>query len=127
MTDSTAINTPVTVDAPLTDETTLSWVDASTVTTKKLFVPKFGKYVEYRTFVPLDIMASIQARYMTDRKDYLAYMLAILKYVMVAPTITTPEAERAVSKADSGLVLQIVGDVVNSKEAEEIKSGLGNA
>jgi hypothetical protein len=104
----------------------LSWEDASKPETKRIFVEKFGKYVEYLSSIPLDKMAEIQTRYAGSTSGAaLNRMMAILEHVMIRPALTTQEAKRAAIKGDSALIYQIVGDVVNAETAKEFADQLG--
>jgi hypothetical protein len=118
---------PLVIDQ-IKDEQIVSWAELSTVQTKRLYLPAFDKYIIYRTTIPMDKMAEIQAKY--DGKQSQAILgrfVEMLKYLIVEPAIRTPEAERAVLKADSGLLLQIINEAVTPQQREEFKQNLGEA
>lgn len=118
-------NPPVQADAVTPDEF-LTWDDLSVQNTKRKFVPKYNKWIEYRRFVPLDELARYQAAYLAgDKKDYFNYFLALLRFGLINPAITSDDALRAVRKSDGGLLQEIISDMVSSKEAAEISAGLG--
>lgn len=130
MTDQ-VIDTKVVVDNPTdtspTDDQFLTWDELSTLTTQKLYIAKYKKWVEFLSFVPLEDMAELQAKYMANnKKDYLGYSLAVLQAVMVNPPLKTIEAARSLKRADSGVLFEIVGRVVSTQEAEAIEENLGN-
>lgn len=105
------------------DQEFLTWGETTEIKTKRLYIDKYRKWIEYLDRVPLDEMVKIQARYLGGgRKDMAGYMIAVLKYVMITPKVTS---DNVLMKADSGLLLTIVGDVVNQKEADDMRDGLG--
>jgi hypothetical protein len=122
--------TPVT-DTPIDTSTPIEFVsleELSTLSTTKMPLPKYGnKFVEFMSYIPLEDMAELQAKYLGNKKDYLGYSMAVLKIVMVNPPIKTPESFNALRRADSGVLLEIVGRVVSSQQAQEISENLGNA
>lgn len=116
----------LTAPAQLSDEDVLTWEELSTPKTRRLYVPKYGKYVEFLSMVPFDVNAQLQAQFLGAERHWAAYGLAILEYVMVKPSLRTPEAKRAALKADGALLMQIINEVVNEKDAKEIKNALPN-
>lgn len=119
--------TPGLIIEQITDDQILTWEEATNIQTKRLFLPKFGKYVIYRTMIPLDVMARIQAQHAGKRfEDVMARYVAILKYVLINPAVKTPEAERALVKADSATFFEVMNDVLSKDQADEIKDGLSS-
>lgn len=121
MTDQTNLNTDNSTDF-------VTWDDLSTVKTTRLPLAKYGgKIVEFLNYIPLEDMAELQAKFMANnRKDYLGFSTAVLKYVMVNPPLKTDESVRAARKADSGVLLEIIGRVTSTQLAQEINDNLGN-
>jgi hypothetical protein len=108
----------------ITEDQFLSWGEATEIKTKRVFVERYGKYIEYKTMIPLDVVMSIQARHpKKDRASTLAKTIEILKAVMVMPPITD-ESARAVMKADAALITSIIADVLPGQE-EEIEESAG--
>ncbi len=118
---------PVMIDQ-IGDAQIVSWAELSTVQVKRLYLPAFNKYILYRTTIPMDKMAEIQAKWSGQSSQaVLGRFIEMLKYLIVEPAIRTPEAERAVLKADSGLLLQIINEAVTPQQREEFKQSLGEA
>ncbi len=105
------------------EEQFLSWGEATEIKTKRVYVERYGKYIEYKTMIPLDMLMAIQARYpKKDRLSLQAKTVEILKAVMIMPPVTE-ESARAVMKADAALITGIIADVLPGQEEEIEEQG----
>lgn len=93
-----------------------------------VLIPRLGKYVKVRFWIPADRMAEIQRESLTvggKKSDPRKLMALILKETMIEPRIKTEHELRAIMKADSSFVLGIVNRVVDTSTFEELKADLG--
>ena len=87
-----------------------------------------GKLIRFRTRVPLQVIISAQKRYMSGkRKDSEGFMVALLKYLLLEPRVTTKAEVDMLRQADGKLMLDIintaVGNVSDLQEDAEDEAG----
>ncbi len=116
----------MTSNGAIPEEGFLTWDEAAKITTKRVFVKKYGKYIEYLSMIPYDetmrIQAAIQGK---DREATRQRTVAILKRVMINPPLTD-ETARMLGKVDTAVITEILNDVFSAKEAQEALESLGN-
>lgn len=96
----------------------LDWGILSEAKTELLYFEKYGMYAEYKTMIPVDQFAEIEAKLTLikdERQKVKQRTVEILKAVMVNPPVTD-ETARAVLKADSGVVYAIIGKVMSNEQ-----------
>jgi len=87
-----------------------------------------GKLIRFRTRVPLQTIISAQKRYMSGKhKDSEGFMLALLKYLLINPRVTSQAEVDLLKQADGKLMLEIintaVGDMSDLQEEAETEAG----
>lgn len=85
------------------------------------YYPQIGKTIRFRNFIPLDRLLQLQARYnmLTGRagqRDSRGFLVAVLKEVLVIPRVETADDERLLLKANSAVLLDILGEVLGTQE-----------
>ncbi len=87
-----------------------------------------GKLIRFRTRVPLTMIIGAQKRYMSGkRKDSEGFIMALLKYLLLDPKVTTKAEVDMLRQADGKLMLDIintaVGNVSDLQEDAEDEAG----
>ena len=78
--------------------------------------------IKYRSFIPADKMAGIQARGRGDSKKVIA---DVLREVMIEPAVRTAADARRAMKANSRVIMGIVGEVMDTEAFKQLKVDLG--
>ena len=99
------------------------------------FVDKFypdlgrgGAWVRYNTFIAMDVMLAVQAKYQmmsgtASKRNSRGFIMDMLKRVLVKPAIRTDEDARLLLKANSRVLLDILGEVLG-KDDEAFKTAV---
>jgi len=97
------------------------------------FYPQINKQMRFKPSLPMDRLMYLQDRYNLSagrgKRDTKGFMIAVLKDVLVTPRITTPDDERALAKANSAVLFDILGDVLgrNDESFQAIKEDMGES
>lgn len=95
--------------------------------------PQIGKLIQFKPALPMDRYLFLQERYNLaggkGKRDTRGFMVAVLKDVLVQPKIVTPDDERAILKANSGVIFDVLADVLGSNDEsfQAIKEDMGES
>ena len=75
-----------------------------------------GKLIRFRTRVPLTMIIGAQKRYMSGkRKDSEGFIMALLKYLLLDPKVTSKAEVDMLRQADGKLMLDIINTAVGNE------------
>jgi len=84
------------------------------------YFASIDKTVQFREFIPMERLLELQTRFgMTGgrgRRNSKGFFIAILKEVLVSPAIKTKADERLVMKANSKVMMDVVGEVLGAED-----------
>lgn len=84
------------------------------------YFPQIDATIRYSTYVPLDELLKLQARFNMmggrGRRDSQGFLVAVLEKVLVKPRIQTPEDKRLLLKGNAAVLLDILGNVLGTQE-----------
>lgn len=85
------------------------------------YLPRYEAYIRHRTRVPLNMLLKAQSRYRLGQKraDTEGYFVYLLRYLMLNPRITTDEEARALLHADGQVMMDIIGQAVDTDVEED--------
>lgn len=96
--------------------------------------PQLGNLaIQFKPTLPMDRYLFLQERHNLaggkGKRDTRGFMVAVLKDVLVQPRITTPDEERAILKANSAVIFDILADVLgrNDESFQAIKEDMGES
>ncbi len=95
--------------------------------------PQIGKALKFKPTLPMDRYLFLQERYNLaggkGKRDTRGFMVAVLKDVLVEPRIVTPDDERAILKANSAVIFDVLADVLgrNDESFQAIKEDMGES
>ena len=95
--------------------------------------PQIGKAVKFKPTLPMDRYLYLQERFNLTggkgKRDTKGFMVAVLKEVLVAPKLVTVDDERAILKANSNVIFDVLGEVLgrNDESFQAIKEDMGES
>lgn len=93
----------------------------------KKFLERYGKWILYRTRIPLDMLLRLQKKFMSGKnRDVHNYFVALLEYLLLNPHVDHSQADLLL-KADGRVMLEVVGETLGDISAlrEEVAEEAG--
>ncbi|MCK9629036.1 MAG: hypothetical protein M0R37_10645 [Bacteroidales bacterium] len=85
------------------------------------FLPRYNAYIRHRTRVPLSMLLKAQSRFRMGQKraDSEGYFIYLLRYLLLNPRVETDEQARTLLHADGQVMMDIIGQAVNTDFEED--------